>query len=367
MTILSLSLSNFRNIHEQLIECSSSFNLFYGDNAAGKTSILEAIYYLSTAKSFRTHHHDRVISSDCDALTVFAHCQLENSHIPIGIHRFRDGSLQIKMNGKPVRSILEISQHFPVQFISSDSHRILSDGPKSRRQFLDWGLFHTNLLFFNQWKAFQKLLVQRNSALKSHASRDELLIWNHEFALLGEILNEMRMQYVNNFIPVFNQIIQTLLPDIAISIQYLSGWDQNIPLETCLNQNVSRETLFGYALFGPHRADLRLFLNGLPVEDVISQGQQKLVSYALRLAQGLHLQRSTSKKPIYLIDDLPSELDPQKRSLVVEILAKLGSQVFITGIGSSDLQEIFQLNPNNRMFHVKHGAILLDVIEECFT
>jgi len=367
VTINSLSLSNFRNITEQFIVCSPYFNLFYGDNAAGKTSVLEAIYYLATAKSFRTHHHDRVISSDCDSLTLFARCQLENSLIPIGIQRFRDGSAQIKMNGVPAHSISEVSQRFPVQFISSDSHRILSDGPKSRRQFLDWGLFHTNPLFLTQWKAFQKLLIQRNAALKARALRDELQIWNHEFALIGETLNKMRQNYVNDFIPVFNQIIQVLLSDIIISIQYLPGWDQNSSLETCLNQNVSRETLVGHGLFGPHRADLGLFVNDLPAEDVLSQGQQKLVSYVLRLAQGLHLQSVTNKKPIYLIDDLPSELDRQKRSLVVQILAKLGSQVFITGIESTDLQEICHLNLDNRMFHVKHGTILPHVTEECFT
>lgn len=366
MTIASVHISHLRNILSAQIECSSQFNLFYGDNGAGKTSILEAIYYLGTGKSFRTHHHDRVIQQNENQLTLFA--QLSNdAPAAIGLQRLRDGSVKIRINEEDIRSVAAISHYLPVQFIGSDSHRILSDGPKCRREFLDWGLFHTNPHFFVQWKLFQKLLVQRNAALKARAPQDELIIWNREFAVAGEALNSLRQAYVDDFLPVFNEIIAILLENIPISIDYLQGWNQSLSLEACLNQYVSRETMVGHSLYGPQRADLALAVNKLPAQDGLSQGQQKLVSYALRLAQGIHLQTSVGKTPVYLIDDLPSELDPQKRALVVEILTKLNAQVFITGIESCDFDDILALGRENRMFHVEHGGVKECVREECFT
>jgi len=362
VSITSLQITRLRNITNAEITCSSQFNLFFGDNAAGKTSVLEAIYYLGTGKSFRTHHHDRVIQHDENHLTLFTRLHLDSGSVQIGLQRLRDGSLQIRMNEESMRSIAEISHVLPIQFIGSDSHRILSDGPKCRRQFLDWGLFHTNPNFFAQWKHFQKILTQRNAALKARASRNELLIWNNQFAEAGETLNTMRKAYVDDFFPVFDEIIRILLSNTPISLDYSPGWDKNHALETCLNQNVSRETMVGHSLYGPHRADLMVSATGLPAQDALSQGQQKLVSYALRLAQGIHLQSCTAKNPIYLIDDLPSELDPEKRSLVTNILTGLRAQVFVTGIDSCDLEEILALAGDNRLFHVKHGAVM-----ECFT
>ncbi len=357
MHITSLQITQLRNICSTQIDCAPQFNLFFGDNAAGKTSVLEAIYYLGAGKSFRTHQHNHVIQQSEDQLMLFARLHSDDVLLQIGLQRSRDGYLQIRFNEETMHSIAEISYALPIQFIGSDSHRILSDGPKCRRQFLDWGLFHTNPLFYSQWKTYQKILIQRNAALKARAPRNELLIWNEQFSKAGEALNLLRKAYLDDFLPVFNKIAPVLLENTPLSVDYFPGWDRNITLDACLNQNVSRETMIGHSLYGPHRADLMLTVNDLPVQDGLSQGQQKLVSYALRLAQGVHLHSCTSKTPIYLIDDLPSELDPQKRVLVTEILMGLCAQVFITGIESHDLQDIYDRNHENKMFHVKHGVV----------
>lgn len=353
MSLTTLQITHLRNIVSSTIRCSSQFNLFFGDNAAGKTSLLEAVYYLSMGKSFRTHQHEHVIHHTENAVTLFG----QFDETPVGLQRSRNGSMQIHINAEKVSTAAQISRRFPVQFIGSDSHRVLSDGPKCRRQFLDWGLFHTNPLFYDHWKTFQKILAQRNAALKARASQKELSAWNNEFAEIGETLHALRKNYLADFLPFFEKIIMILLADINISLEYIAGWDQDIALASCLNQNVSRETMVGHSLYGPHRADLSILTNQSPAVDVLSQGQQKLVSYALRLAQGLHLHSITEKAPIYLIDDLPSELDAQKRMCVVEILSQLQAQAFITGIEACDLQDILLLNNNNQLFHVKHGVI----------
>lgn len=356
MSIRSLSITHFRNIQQTGITCSPFFNLFYGNNAAGKTSVLEAIYYLTAAKSFRTHHHDRLILTGADSLTLLAEMQLDQLTI-LGLSRSRNTALNIRLNGESIRSVASISQLLPIQFIGSDSHRLLSDGPKERRQFIDWGLFHVKPLFFNVWKNFQSILMQRNAALKANASKSELQIWNDAFSAAGEALNTMRIDYITSFKGVFNEIIHAFLPTVSISVDYFTGWDSDITLAACLSANVPRETFAGHSLFGPHRADLLLTVNDLPVEDCLSQGQQKLVSYALKLAQGIHLQNMANKSPVYLIDDLPSELDTEKRSLVSHILASLNAQVFITGINPDDLMGFAKLNNESKLFHVKQGAI----------
>lgn len=358
MAILTLELTQFRNITQTTLSCSPQFNLLFGNNGAGKTSILEAIYYIGTGKSFRTNHHDRVIASEMSEFILFAQVSPDrhNKH-QIGLQRNRNGVGKIHLDQESISSIVPVSYLLPVQFIGSDSHRILSDGPKCRRQFLDWGLFHTNTLFYSHWKSFQKILMQRNAVLKAKAPIDELRIWNETFAIEGNILNQMRQVYVAEFAIIFNAIIEKLLPEVSVSLNYSPGWNDSVDLFDHLNKHVSRETFVGHSLFGPQRADLVIKSGALPAHDILSQGQQKLVSYALRLAQGIHYKKISEKQPIYLIDDLPSELDTLKRTLVIDILSQLGSQVFITAIESADFAEITLSSSDSQMFHVKHGEV----------
>ena len=357
MSISSLQITKFRNIVSANLTFAPTFNLFFGDNAAGKTSLLETLYYLGTGKSFRTHLHDRVIQYAADAFTLFSEIQYGDTLIPVGFQRSRDGSRQIRIHEQNKSSIAEVSLYLPVQFISADSYRILMDGPKGRRQFLDWGLFHTNATFYTQWREFQKILMQRNAALKARAPKEEMLAWNQALANAGNPLDASRRLYIDNFSPHFQKIVDFLLPGQHIHYDYLPGWDQELSLEACLRNQLTKEYQLGYTLHGPHRADLMLSVNDLPAQDVLSQGQQKLLSYALKLAQGFHLQLAAAKTPVYLIDDLPSELDSHKRLSVMKILADINAQVFITGIEEADIQTMLSLAPSAQMFHVKHGVI----------
>lgn len=366
MPIQSIHITHFRNVIEAKIECASHFNIFFGENGAGKTSILEAIYYLSQSKSFRTSQLDRLIHENADNFVVFTQLLQDTVLIPIGIQRSRTASAA-HVNYTPVKSVADITRHLPILFIGSDSHRILTDGPKVRRQFLDWGLFYTNAEFFTIWKQFNKTLHHRNAALKARAPFDEIAVWNQQFASLAESIHQLRKNYLVSFLPFFNEIISAFLDSVQITLVYSPGWDDTRSLLSALGDNYFRELHIGHTLFGPHRADLLVLINNTPAFDILSQGQQKLVSYALRLAQGLHFQSVTQQSPIYLIDDLPSELDSHKRKMVTAILSKIDAQVFITGIEQADLGEIMAKNGQNKMFHVKHGGVLSHAVEKCFT
>lgn len=359
MRINTLTIDSFRNLRHCTLNTCDKFNLFHGDNAAGKTSILEAIYTLSCAKSFRSRSSEALITQNEACFSLFARLtDKEGATVPVGLSKSRDGKRVIRVNEANQPSISAITQHLAIQFIGSSSYTILTDGPKSRRQLINWGLFHTNPVFYITWKNFHKLLTQRNAALKNQRPRHEILSWDAAFIESALAVHQLRCDYVSVFSHFFNKIIAQLLPNVSVTLTYSSGWHESQTLESHLSENFQREMHLGYTLSGPHRADLLISFEDTPVSDILSQGQQKLVSYALSLAQGLHLQEYTNKSPIYLIDDLPSELDPDKRHRIVKLLSEIDAQIFITGIERWQFEHLDFSNKAINMFHVKHGGII---------
>ena len=248
--ISTLHIENFRNIKTCDLSLFSQFNLFYGENGAGKTSLLEAIYYLATAKSFRTESVEKIIHYETPYLLISAAWRHNQVTSMLGIQRDKNGLATIHLNQQPVKSIAAVSAELPIQFIGAESHRLLTDGPKVRRQFLDWGLFYTDPLFFSTWKQFQKILVQRNAALKARASRDELFIWNKMFSDVATLLHTHRKNYINSFLDGFYQILEKFLPHQAISFLYAPGWDENVALNVLLDAELYKELQVGHTLHG---------------------------------------------------------------------------------------------------------------------
>lgn len=356
MSLHHLAIQQFRNLTAVAIELCPKFNVFYGQNGSGKTSLLEAVHYLGLARSFRTHLHQRVIQHQREQFTLFAQIQ-SGQLIPIGYERQRAGESRIRIAGDNISSPLELAKLLPLQLINSDSHRYLLSAPKFRRQFLDWGVFHVEPNFMPIWQRTHRALKQRNAAIKQRAPRHQIQLWDKELSINAEQLHQLRQQYVANFLPTFQQILQQLLGEIEIQPCYYAGWPEGHALEEMLQTGLSRDLDIGYTQYGPQRADLILKVSQLPAQDVLSQGQLKLAVYALRLAQGLVLQTSTQKACVFLIDDLPAELDHSKRQQVMSVLSELNSQVFITGIERDDLIRHLTENTAYQLFHVEHGSV----------
>lgn len=354
MPITHLTIHQFRNLTSASITPFSGINIFYGQNGTGKTSVLEAIYFLGVGRSFRTHLIPRIIHHDTPAFVLFAQLWKENREISIGMERSRQGDKKIRMDGETLLSVALLAKQLPLQLLTTESHRYFHDGPKSRRQFLDWGVFHVEPLFYAQWQHFQKALLQRNAALKSQRPQSEIAVWDHEIAQLAQILDQYRIQYLSQLEPILNHLLQIVLPELDLHLRYYRGWSQEKDLAELLENQFARDRQLGYTHSGPHRADCQLYAGKVPVFDELSQGQQKLAAYALHLAQGILLQKQSGQCPIYLIDDFPSELDPDKRHFVASILSQLQAQVFITGITCEELSETFS---QKQLFHVEHGII----------
>jgi DNA replication and repair protein RecF len=356
MSLTYLEIQNFRNLTAN-VSLGPSFNILYGKNGSGKTSFLEAIHYLGLARSFRTHLNHRVINHNSDNFSLFAKIQQGEIEIPIGISRSRNnGEGEIRINGKSADSALELAKIFPLQFINSEAHLLLSGGPKYRRQFLDWGLFHVEHSFLSYWQRAYRSLKQRNAALRTRASRDQTRLWDAELTAAGYELNRLREKYIKAFETVFLDTLKILLENVGITLSYYQGWPAGRDLGEVLSESFERDLELGRSQFGPHRADLLLRINNIPAQDTLSQGQQKLVVYAMRLAQGIMLSRQTEKDCIYLIDDLPAELDHEKQRQVAEVLRSLETQVFVTGIENERLETLFLKN-ETKLFHVEHGFV----------
>ncbi len=355
--MIQLVINQFRNLTAVVLEPQAGINIFYGQNGSGKTSILEAIYFLGLGRSFRTHLVPRIIQHDANQFTLFAQLQHENQIQPVGVERSRQGEKRMRINGETVTSLAPLAKQLPLQLLTTESHRYFHDGPKPRRQYLDWGVFHVEPGFYSMWQQFQKVLKQRNAGLKSQLNAREVGVWNPELIRLSNTFDQYRKDYIAQLQPILTSLLAIVLPEVdQLTLRYFRGWSRERDFAEVLSESLARDQQLGYTQYGPQRADLQLYADKTPVCDDLSQGQQKLAAYALHLAQGLLLQKITQQSPIYLIDDLPSELDPEKRRFITHILTELHAQVFITGITQEELSNMIPLD-QVQMFHVEQGQV----------
>ncbi|WP_116475512.1 DNA replication/repair protein RecF [Zobellella maritima] len=356
MSLVNLQLKDFRNIqHARLTPCSG-LNLLVGANGSGKSSILEAIHYLGFGRSFRTHLTSRVIGQGEQAFTLFARLQLGADSLPVGLSKTRGGDTRLKIGGRKAERLAELADILPIQLIHPEGYNLLTGGPKLRRAYLDWGLFYSTSEFFPVWGAFRRILKQRNALLRQGRPYRELAFWDQQLVQQGEQLSRLRQQYCTAISPLIMEIAADFLPEYQFSFDFFRGWDRQGDLARLLEQGMERDLAAGYTQTGPHKAELRIKARGMPVQDLLSRGQLKLLVCAMRLAQGLYLKKQSNKDCIFLIDDFASELDDEKRNRLANRLNELGAQVFISAIELSQLSQMITRD-NSKLFHVKQGEI----------
>ncbi|MFQ5642062.1 MAG: DNA replication/repair protein RecF [Thiogranum sp.] len=357
MPLKSLSIDGFRNIEPVKLCFSSRLNLFVGENAAGKTSLLEALYILARARSFRTRDLDKAIKTGETAFQLVATVSKAASErdIPVGMRR-SEKKLVARIDSKPVKRLSELAALFPVQWLGGNLHRLIEEGPAYRRHYLDWGLFHVKQAYLQEWKRFQKLLKQRNAALRKNVSAKEISAWDSELATSGEALHRMRAHYLRELETVVAITSADLLDtDSALEITYRSGWSKEVSFRESLENGLTRDRELGYTRSGPQRADLVFLYRGRPLVEQFSRGQLKLFVTALKVAQAQLLKRDAAQTSLFLMDDIGAELDRDNQLRVLSLLRSAGAQVFVTAI--SDIEDTGWGSENTGRFHVKHGVI----------
>lgn len=347
--LLALQIRDFRNLASVDLAPANHLNLIHGANASGKTSLLEAIYVLSRGRSFRSRLFERLVRQGAERYRIFGRVAHAGRTIGAAIERQRSG-MRIRLDGQDIQRLAPLTSVLPVQILHPNSHKLLEDGPQFRRRFLDWGVFHVEPRFLEHWQRYQKALRQRNAALRHGQA---VSAWETELAESGTALTALRQHYVALLEPLVLEIAGALLDVSGLSLRFSQGWNAEQELGASLAQHRSRDQERGFTSTGPHRADLKIKLEGVSAADRVSRGQQKLLVCALVCAQTALFQRRTGRRPVILVDDLPAELDADRRRRLVAELQRLAAQVFVTAIEP----DLVPFEQSCRMFHVEHGDV----------
>ncbi|MBZ9613281.1 DNA replication/repair protein RecF [Rheinheimera maricola] len=361
MSLLFVSASQFRNLTAVSLSAHGQFNLIVGMNGSGKTSLLEAIYYLAHGRSFRTSRSQRLVQHEKDAFTLHAKVFNQQQTHSMGLQRDKQGELVLRLNGANVTRLAEFASLLPVQLITPDSFRLFFGGPKERRQFFDMGLFHVEPKFFDSWLRFNKILKQRNALLKRSRQYDsQFQYWDEQFVSLAFELQQLRQAYIDKLEQAFRQLTLADEQMLQLSFQLQQGWPDKITtpeqLLQLLQQSFSQDCRMGFTLYGPQKADLKLKKDQWAAEEVLSRGQLKVLLFALKIAQNNVIRDNGQKQPLLLIDDLASELDQESTRQIFSYLRDINSQVFITAINADQVSPFIAAG-QLAMFHVEHGQL----------
>lgn len=360
MSISKLQIQHVRNIDSLSIEPTPSINIICGENGSGKTSILEAINLLGLTRSFRTSKSRHLIQSEQQSCLVFASVDPMSQGLKqsLGVERPLEGEARIRFEGSDI-DLSTLAEMIPLQVINSDTFQLLEGSPAVRRQFLDWGVFHADKAFIQLWRGFKRVLKQRNTLLKCGKIDNQLRqVWDREFVVFSDQLTRLRKEYLSLLKPEFEQVVAHLLEGMQIDLGFSCGWDKKRQLDEVLATNFERDLRQGFTGSGPQRADIRLKVDGHNAAERLSRGQKKLVVSALKLAQGALFQRMNGRPCIYLIDDLPSELDTIHGKLFCNVLEQSSNQCFITCVDDRSVNDFWSAQTEKATFRIAEGKLV---------
>ena len=360
------SLTSFRNISSAELLLAAGVNVFCGANGSGKTSLLEAVHMVATGRSFRSRQHQALIQEGADRLTVFSRLE---SGVSLGVERRRDGGGRIRINQHPAESSSQLASVLPLQIINSESFSALDGGPGVRRRLLDWTVFHVEHSYMSAWKSYQIALKQRNALLRrGKIDPESLSIWEQRLAESGSRVDQLRREVFQELYAAIGRLLDQIpaSPLARVEMSFRSGWKKDLPLDQALRESRDSDLAQGYTRVGPHRADLRFSIGGEAAHGILSRGQQKMLVCALRTAMA-EVVRQQGEWPVFLVDDLPAELDSDNQLLFARWVSACAAQVLVTGIEREATSRPWrQLGPpwnSPRVFHVEHGRISAETPE----
>lgn len=353
MRVKSLNINNLRNIESTQITPSPCLNCFIGDNGAGKTSVLEAIAVLSKGRSFRSGQISSLIGPNSKNFQVVATIESQSGESDqMGMER-GSGHWTARHNGQDVTQLSELTQLLPHVLLEPSSHTLVSGPPDGRRKYLDWGVFHVEHDFLTLWRRYNRVLKQRNAALRqTNVMVVESL--DPQFAALGEQLHEAREKHAKSLHDILQQKLSLFNETLeGICLTYRKGWSGD-SLEEAIQNSRPRDLERGATGPGPHKADLYLALDGVSAKERLSRGEQKALTAAMMMAQA-ELICLSGEKPILLLDDLSSELDESHMKNVLAAGLKLGVQIWITGTAMTPA--LSSCEAESKVFHVEQGCV----------
>lgn len=353
MSLERLAIADFRCIGRAELELDGRCNLITGANASGKTSLLEAVFFLGRGRSFRSTRNELLVRTGAAEFSLIARTSRGGVSQPLGMRLGAEG-IEARYAGRPVTGLAELATRLPVQAIDPEVHRLVSGGPQERRRYLDWGVFHVEPGFVDHWRRYQRALRQRNAALKAGQTPALIHSWDPELTEAGEEVVRHRQRYVAGLQASVRLVGQRLLgADVEIGLH--QGWSTERGLAEALEHSFARDRERGLTHSGPHRADLSVKISGETARDRVSRGQQKLLAAAMLLGQLQHDAALGSGVATLLVDDPAAELDAMHLERLLGEIQSLPAQLFITSLDAQN--PLLRQLPGGRRFHVEHGVV----------
>ncbi|MEM7611990.1 MAG: DNA replication/repair protein RecF [Pseudomonadota bacterium] len=351
MILRRLKVARFRCLDDIDIRFADRVTAIVGDNGAGKTSILEAAYYLGRGRSFRQPRADRLIQHGQKSFQIYGEVAFRDRDHRVGVESGRAIS-RIRVDGEEQKSLSAIAERLVIEVIEPEIHTLVAEGPEKRRRYLDYGVFHVEPDYLQAWRRYRKTLKQRNAALRLGQSDDVLATWDSQLTDAAETVDSYRNGYVRMLAPAVEQTCGRLGLD-HIEIVYRPGWDDALSMQEAIRSSRQRDREQKSTTVGPHRADLRITWSGRAAKQQVSRGQQKLLAAGLVLAQTALLSQVNDNQAVLLVDDPAAELDSKSLSRLMAAIMELPCQLIMTAI-NDDLKG---LPPESTMFHVEHGQV----------
>ena len=356
MYIKRIELKNYRNYDQLNLELDKYTNILYGNNAQGKTNILESIYIASTTKSHKSSKDKEIINFNSDESHICLYLDKKGIEYKIDMHLRKNKSKSISINGVLIKKASELMGISNVIIFSPENLNIIKNGPSERRRFIDMELCQINKLYVYNLINYNKILIQRNNLLKNK--------YEEGFYDLLDILDEQLLSYGSEIIKIREEFINKLNNIIKDIHSEISGGLENIELlydpdvsidnfKSKLISNRNKDIDYKNTSVGPHRDDIIFDVNGIDIRKYGSQGQQRTAALSLKLSEIEIIKNEVKDSPILLLDDVLSELDSSRQNCLLKKIGDIQTIITCTGLDEF-INNRFNIN---RVYKVNGGIV----------
>lgn len=357
MYIESLELKNYRNYEYLCMNFDSGTNILYGDNAQGKTNILEAVYLAGTTKSHRGSKDKEIIQFDQDESHIRMMVKKDGVSHKIDMHLKKNKSKGIAIDGVPIRKASQLFGIVNLVFFSPEDLNIIKNGPSERRRFLDLELCQLHKIYLQDLADYNRILNQRNKLLKdisfSPNLEETLDVWDMQLLAYGKKIISVRKQFMQELNEIINDIHKNLTGGREqIVLEYEPNVQEEV-FEEQLLKNREKDLRFKMSSVGPHRDDFGVRVNGIDIRKFGSQGQQRTAALSLKMSEIYLVKKIIKDNPVLLLDDVLSELDSNRQNYLLQSIHEIQTMITCTGLDEF-IQNQFAIN---KVFRVIEGKI----------
>jgi len=362
MIIQKIKIENFRNYHEEEVIFHDKVNVLIGDNAQGKTNLLESIYVSSLGRSFRTTKDKEMILFEEPYARIVANYVTDEQEKKVDVGFSKEGKKEIRINNIKVEKMTEMLNHFYVVVFSPDDLKIVKEEPEKRRNFIDRELCKMKISYLNNLVQYKKILMQRNAYLKSEKKdRQAMSVWDDALSQYGAQVILQRQMFIKELNLISSQIHEKITQGKeTLEIQY----EPNLKpegdvtrlfekMKKKLSDTYKSDIYAGNTSVGPHKDDVMILVNGISARQYGSQGQQRTAALSMKLAEIYLIEKEKGEKPILLLDDVLSELDQDRQKYLIKALSE--SQLFITAAELNP--QLSEALPPGNFYKVSNGKI----------